>query len=194
MEEYLGVIKLFAGNFVPKYYLPCDGRLLAISQNTALFSLLGTIYGGDGVTTFALPDLRGRVPLGPGQGPGLTNRNLGERSGTENNTLTVPNIPPHTHPSAMTNVSVSVSASNVEATEQTPGANGATTLGASTNGGRGVPIYNAEAPNVALNTASTVTGNVTIGVTGAGIPVNNMQPYTALNYIICVAGIYPSRD
>ncbi|WP_057936177.1 phage tail protein [Algoriphagus resistens] len=194
MEEYLAVIKLFAGNFIPRGFMACDGRLLAISQNSALFSLLGTQYGGDGVTTFALPDLRGRVPLGPGQGPGLSNRTLGEMSGTENNTLLVPNIPPHNHIAGLNDAAVTVKASNVEGTEQIPGTNGATTLGASTNGGRGINIYNAEAPNVAMNTGATVTGNVTVGITGAGLPVNNMQPYTALNYIICVSGIYPSRE
>ena len=95
MEDYIGIIKLFAGNFAPRAWAFCDGQLLSINQNTALFSILGTTYGGDGRTTFGLPDLRGRVPMHAGSGPGLSPRRLGEKGGAENTTLTASNLPAH---------------------------------------------------------------------------------------------------
>src|SRR3982074_103263 len=97
MDGYIGEIRMFAGNFAPRNWATCDGQLLAIAQNTALFSILGTTYGGNGQTTFALPDLRGRGPTHAGQGPGLTNHVLGETGGAENVTLTVGQIPVHNH-------------------------------------------------------------------------------------------------
>lgn len=98
MEPILGSIMLFAGNFQVRGFWNCDGRLLSIAENSALFSILGTTYGGDGVSTFALPDLRGRIPVGQGQGPGLRSVSLGERSGSNTATLTVANMPAHNHP------------------------------------------------------------------------------------------------
>ncbi|MES2132344.1 MAG: tail fiber protein, partial [Bacteroidota bacterium] len=118
MDEYMGMIKIFAGNFAPKGWLMCNGQILSIAQNSALFSLLGTTYGGDGVSTFALPNFQSRTPIGMGQGPGLSYRSQGEVSGTENNTLLLPNIPPHNHPAAL-------SVSNADAGQ------GAATVGAS---------------------------------------------------------------
>src|SRR5262245_42833413 len=97
MDSFIGSIILFAGNFAPRGWAFCQGQILSIAQNTALFSILGTTYGGNGQTTFALPDLRGRVPIGTGQGPGLSNIDLGEQSGSENVTLLASNMPPHTH-------------------------------------------------------------------------------------------------
>src|SRR5438045_6226416 len=97
MDGVLAYVTLFAGNFAPRAWALCNGQILAISQNTALFSLLGTTYGGNGQTTFALPDLRGRVPLHPGQGPGLAPRSLGETAGTENVTLSTNQMPQHAH-------------------------------------------------------------------------------------------------
>src|SRR6187551_576055 len=102
MESFIASIILFAGNFAPRGWAFCQGQILSIAQNTALFSILGTTFGGNGQTTFALPDLRGRVPMHWGQGPGLTNRTLGEIGGTENVTLTVNNLPSHTHVSTLT--------------------------------------------------------------------------------------------
>src|SRR5947209_8060302 len=96
-QPFLGMIILFCGNFAPRGYALCNGQLLAIAQNTALFSLLGTYFGGNGQTTFALPDLRGRVPVGTGQGPGLSNHDLGQLSGSEHVTLTTDQMPSHTH-------------------------------------------------------------------------------------------------
>lgn len=100
-EPYIAQISLFGGNFAPRGWAFCDGQILSIAQNTALFSLVGTTYGGNGQTTFALPDLRGRVPMHPGQGPGLSNRDLGETGGRETVTLVLNEIPAHTHPIAL---------------------------------------------------------------------------------------------
>ncbi|MDN3671082.1 tail fiber protein [Echinicola jeungdonensis] len=193
MEEFIGVIKLFAGNFAPRGWAFCEGQLMSISQNTALFSILGTTYGGDGRTTFALPDLRGRVPIGPGRGPGLSDYREGAKGGSETNTLTILNMPAHNHAAVVNEFRANIMASNQEGTEETPGTNGAATLAASTNGGRGIDIYNSDAPNVALNTGTDGSANVTIGNTGGSQPINNVQPYTAINYIICMQGIFPPR-
>ncbi|MBN7803545.1 phage tail protein [Algoriphagus aestuariicola] len=195
MEPFLGQIMMVGFDFAPRGWALCNGQLLSIAQNTALFSLLGTTYGGDGRTTFALPDLRGRCAVGMGQGPGLTLRNQGEMAGSENTTLTVANIPAHTHPAQVSNIQVQMMASNEAGTEETPGNNNATTLAASTNQGRGVDIYNSSTPNVALNTGnSPASGSVTVGMTGGNIPVNNMQPFLGVNYIIALQGIFPSRQ
>ncbi|MFC4872779.1 phage tail protein [Negadavirga shengliensis] len=187
MDEFIGVIKLFAGNFAPRGWMFCQGQLLPISQNQALFAILGTTYGGNGTTTFALPDLRGRVPIGTGVGPGLPDYREGQMGGSAANTLTVNNLPPHNH-----SVSPEVKASSKNATEQVPGTNGANTLAAPLASGRPAQAYNNEAPDVALNTTggmAEVTGN-----TGGGTPVNNMPPYLGLNYIICLQGIFPPRE
>jgi len=182
-EAFLGEIRMFAGNFPPRGWAFCQGQILQINQNTALFSILGTTYGGNGTTTFALPDLQGRVPMGPGLGPGLTPRTLGESGGQEMITLSQSNLPAHTH--SLPGVQVSTET----ATEQVAGTNGANTLAAPTVAGRSVQAYNNATPGAALNGAGTSSGS-----TGSGIPVNNMQPYTAINFIICLQGIYPSRD
>src|SRR5262249_41768302 len=126
MDPLLGMIFLFAGNFAPTGYLLCSGQLLAISQNAALFSIIGTYYGGNGTTNFALPDFRGRVPISQGQGPGLSPYNMGQVGGTENTTLLLSNLPIHTHPIGA--LSVTVSASTVAATASVPSA-GTSTLG-----------------------------------------------------------------
>ena len=162
----------------------CNGQLISISSNAALFSILGTTYGGDGVSTFALPNLQSRVPIGMGQGPGLSSYTQGQIGGTENNTILLGNMPPHNH-QAVLNVSngdSTIGAATAGASIATPGAlNGrsfAPTLG-----------FNTTTPATALNNASVV-----VGVTGSGLPVNNIQPYVAMNYIICVYGIFPSRS
>jgi len=186
MDEYLGIIKIFAGSFAPRGWAFCNGQLISIAQNSALFSLLGTTYGGDGIQTFALPDLRGRVPVHAGQGPGLSNYVLGERTGTENNTLTIANMPTHSHPVAAT---MSVSNENASQSAATSGASIATP---------GVPEgrdfnatfgFSTGAPNTPINGL-----NVNVGLSGGSQPINNVQPCLAINYIICIQGIYPSRD
>lgn len=172
MEPFIGQIIMFAGNFAPRGWAFCEGQLLAISQNTALFSILGTLYGGDGRTTFALPDLRGRVPLHPGNGPGLTPRSLGQRSGTETNTLNTAQIPPHNH-------SASIPAKE-EANAEVPNNN--------VIAGAGFDGFGAT-PDSGVTMSPFNTSN-----TGGGLPVNNMQPFLSVNFIIALTGIYPSRS
>ncbi len=168
---YLGNIMLFAGNFAPAGWVFCNGQLLSIANDTALFSLLGTTYGGDGVNTFAVPDFRSRVPVHQGQGPGLSNYVIGQQSGTETVTLINSQMPIHTHP-------VAVSSSN--ATTGTPSAS--VTLGVAA-----AEIYIADTPDGSMNPLS-------IGLTGGSQPHDNIQPYLALNYVIATQGIFPSRN
>ena len=170
-EPYLGEIRLFAGNFAPRGWAFCHGQLLAISQNDALFSILGTIYGGDGRTTFALPDLRGRVPLQHGQGPGLTNFPIGAKGGTQTNTLIVGQLPSHNH-----EVKIGVNTSLGDQSDPTG-------VLASHSGGF--------AEN--FSGFKSLEGT-SILAQGGNQPVNNIQPYISLNYIICLQGVYPSRN
>jgi microcystin-dependent protein len=172
----LGEIRLFAGNFAPRNWTFCQGQILSISSNTALFSILGTTYGGNGTTTFALPDLRGRAPIGPGQGPGLSTYVLGQTSGVETVTLLQSQMPLHTH-----TLTPSPNASSRFADVSSPaGAVPATSPEA--------PLYSSEAPDV------TTAGGANIAVAGGSQPHENRSPSLVLNYIICTAGIYPSRN
>lgn len=183
-EEYIGTIKLFAGDFAPKGYMYCAGQLLPISGNEALFSIIGANYGGDGRVNFALPDLRGRIPVGQGQISGTHIFRLGTRAGTEETTLTISNLPPHNH---ITQLSVS----SENATDSIPVAGASIAVPGTSQGRDFTPTlgFNTVAPNVNLNDNSVITG-----LAGAGMPINNMQPYLTLNYIICVYGIYPTRN
>lgn len=178
MDPFLGQIIMFGGDFEPRGWAFCNGQLLAISDNTALFSLLGTIYGGDGRTTFALPDLRGRVAIHPGSGPGLTPKRPGQTGGTETNTLNVDEMPAHSH---------SATASCVAA----PG-NASTAPGNlwSNDAGNQSAMYSSETSNAETMAADAIT----LGNAGANAPVPNMQPYQAVNYIIAKQGSYPSRS
>jgi microcystin-dependent protein len=176
MEGTIAEIRMFAGNFNPRGWMYCDGSIQSIAQNTALFSLLGTTYGGNGQTTFALPDLRGRVPVGTGQGPGLPSITLGEMAGTPNHTLSIGELPAHNHTATMPAATTSTTA-----TPSSSLATGPATQGAATWKNFGNPVANLAAPPV-------------ISVTGGSQPHNNMQPYLGMNYIICVEGIYPSRN
>ena len=191
MEPFLSLIVLWAPNFAPRGWAFCNGAILSIAQNTALFSLLGTTYGGNGQTTFALPDFRGRVPVGVGQGPGLSNYDLGQVGGSENTTLTINQMPSHTHGLALT---VTISASNAGATSNVATVSGTNTLGALADPSTGNPIlgYNNQPPNVALNTGAVIGG--TIQPAGGSQPFSLMQPYLAINYIIALEGIFPSRS
>ena len=192
MQGVIGEIRGFGGNFAPRTWAFCQGQLVSIAQNTALFSILGTTYGGDGRNTFALPDLRGRIPLSEGTGPGLSPRPLGQRSGTEDVTLNVLQIPSHTHISDTSNLTVSLAASTTAATDQTPVSGYA--LGApATDLGDRVNLYVNATPTTAL-AGGVVGGSVTIGNTGGSQEHNNMMPYLTINWIICQEGIYPSRS
>lgn len=170
-EPFVGEIRMFAGNFAPRAWAFCDGQLLAVSQNDALFSLLGTIYGGDGRTTFGLPDVRGRVPLHHGTGPGLSQRRLGSKGGLENETLTVNQLASHSH---------DFNANTVLATEQVP----ADKVVAQ---GSGVNFYRTE--NQTESMASSMIGHA-----GGSRSHSNMMPTLCINFIIALFGIYPSRQ
>ncbi|GAB1309574.1 tail fiber protein [Urechidicola sp. KH5] len=171
-EPLLGEIKMFAGNFAPRGWALCNGQLLPISQYSALFSILGTTYGGDGRTTFALPDLRGRAPIHSGTGPGLMTKTLGQKGGQENVMLTIANLPSHTH---------DVRAVAEEGDSSLPKGK---LLGSTQTGN---DAYSNYSPNATMNKAM-------ISNTGGGQQVNNMQPYLTVNYIIALQGIYPSRN
>lgn len=173
MEGYLAQILFFAGNFAPRGWAFCQGQILSIAQNTALFSLLGTTYGGNGQTTFALPDFRGRIAVGTGQGPGLSGINLGEMAGTETTTLNITQIPAHTH---------TLSASTAAGDASVP------TNALLANTGALDKEYKAA---TASDTPMHATG---IGMTGGSQPFSIRNPYLGMNFIICMEGIYPSRN
>ena len=176
-QAYLGAIFLFAGNFNPRGFMLCQGQLLSIAQNTALFSILGTTYGGNGQTTFALPDLRGRVPVGQGAGPGLTPVQLGEVQGQQNVTILTSNMPAHNH---------LVNTSSQPAAAAAPGNSYLANSGNAQSGG--VPVYISNvAPDSTLNPQS-------VSVVGNSVPINVLNPSVGLNYIIAVQGIFPSRN
>jgi|SRR5271167_1144446 len=175
-EPFLGEIRIFGGNFAPNGWALCDGSLLPISQNTALFSILGTTYGGDGVRTFALPDLRGRVGVSFGQGPGLSSYQQGQVGGAESDTLTTAQMPSHSH---------SVGASETPSTNDPKGAVPAKSVGPQI--GSGAHVYGAAPDGTAMNSAM-------VGPTGGGQPVSILQPYLVINYIIALQGIFPSRN
>jgi len=171
-EPFVGEIKMFAGNFAPRGYAFCDGQLLAVSQNDALFSLFGTIYGGDGRTTFGLPDLRGRIPLHQGQGPGLSPRRLGSKGGAEKETLTLNQTPSHNHPlQATTTEADSLQLSNRILAQNPPGDN----------------FYTNDSSNVVSLMPGTVTNS------GGSQSHNNMMPTLCIHFIVALVGIYPSR-
>jgi len=169
-EPFLGEIRIFGGNFAPVGWALCDGSLLPIAQNTALFSILGTTYGGDGVRTFALPDLRGRVAVSFGQGPGLSPYQQGQAGGAESSTLTTAQMPSHTH---------SVGASQTPTTADPKGA---------------VPAKTADPRVYSAAPDGTTMNGAMIGATGGGQPVSILQPYLVINYIIALQGIFPSRS
>ena len=170
-EPFLGEIIMFGGNFAPRGWAFCSGQLLSIAQNTALFSILGTTYGGNGQTTFALPDLRGRVPIHPGSGPGLSPYSLGEQGGVENVTLLITQMPAHGH--------VATSNASTAAANDT------------------LPTGNFLASDNQYQTASNTQMNanaVTIAPSGGSQPHANIQPFTCVNFIIALEGIFPSRN
>ena len=178
-SPFIAEIVMFGGNFNPRGWALCDGQLLNISSHTALFSLLGTTYGGDGRTTFALPDLRGRVPVHPGSGPGLSPRRLGEKGGSETNTLSVNQLPSHFHAAGGLKMQGNTNGSSTEDPSD------ASLCEADSN------VYNGNAPDAPM-AANTVVGDT--AATGGGQSVNNMQPFLGINFIIALTGVFPSRN
>ena len=170
-DPFIGQLALVPYNFAPKGWALCNGQILPINQNQALFALLGTTYGGDGVSTFGLPDLRGRVPISSGQGLGLSNYDLGEKGGSETHTLTINEMPAHTH---------LLSADSAVATTDKPG--GAFPA----RNAAGVPQYGP--------TASTLLSASGVDPAGGGAPHDIRQPYLTLNWIIALQGVFPSRN
>jgi len=175
MDPFVAEIRIFPFNFAPKGWAFCDGQLMPISQNTALFSLLGTTYGGDGKSTFALPNMQGNVAMHPGQGPGLSLHDLGEMSGSESVTLLESEIPAHAHAvgRALNDAGNSISPAN--------------SVWAQSAAGRGA---------AALYIDGAPTGQVKIdslAAAGGGLPHNNMQPYLTLNFCIALQGVFPQR-
>jgi microcystin-dependent protein len=191
MDEYLAIIKMFAGNFAPRTFMFCQGQILSIAQNTALFSLLGTTFGGNGTTTFALPDFRGRVPVGVGQGPGLPSIDLGQMAGAPTHTLITTEMPAHNHTAVVSATTMAVS--NKEADSHTAAADASKVLAAPVdNAGLTSLGYVTDAsPASRLNVAATTAS---IGIAGASQPHNNMQPYLGINFLITTEGLYPSRN
>jgi len=193
-EAFLGEIRMFGFNFAPRAWAMCNGQLLPISQNTALFSLLGTTYGGDGRSTFQLPELRGRAPIHQGQGPGLSSYPLGRRGGTETVTLTQNQMPSHTHVANASDFTVTFPASTSEATTNTPGPT--VKLGKAAAQERTDPspnIYTTGAADTELG-QFPASGTLTNDNTGGSQAHENRMPYLVLNYCICLQGIFPSRN
>jgi microcystin-dependent protein len=169
---FVGEIKNFGFNFAPRGFALCQGQLLPISQNTALFSILGTTYGGNGTSNFALPDLRGRVPVSAGQGLGLSNYLLGESTGTENVSLISSQMPAHGHNAGCFNGD-----------------------GDSYTGGNAIPAKDtAGGNNVYSSPSGSLMNGGAVTVTGGGLPHNNLQPYLVVNYCIALQGIFPARN
>ena len=176
-DPFIGEIKIVAFNFPPRNWADCNGQLLPIAQNSALFSLVGTLYGGDGRTTFALPDLRSRVPIHLGQGPGLSNRNQGSSSGQEAVTLTAAQMPVHNHP---TNVAVATTSA----------------VGNQTVPDGHLPARANDGESNYSDTAATgsLATDVTAGNAGGSLPHDNMPPFLTVRFVIALFGIFPSRN
>lgn len=181
MEPYIGQIMLFAGNFAPVGWASCNGQLLPISSNEALYTLLGTTYGGNGNTTFGLPDLRERIPTHSGKGAGLTNVVLGTPYGIAENRLTIPQIAMHTH-ATTGSVTISASSGNDEDSDSP--------IGSYLRATPGVSTYSSSADTKMGNCSLTLT----VGTAGTGIDtVPNEQPTMAMNYCIATLGVFPSQ-
>ncbi len=197
-EPFIGQITAFGFNFAPRSWAFCGGQIISIAQNSALFALLGTNYGGDGRSTFALPDLRGRMPVSFGQGPGLSNRPIGQRGGRELEMLQNANLPSHSHTATFTpaTTSVNVMASTTTATKGTPEAGDYIAAGSA--GGRGNNIYvagSAAGTTVALGGVTFAEGGqVTVNPDGGNQAFPVMNPFLAISFCIALEGMFPSRS
>lgn len=178
MEGVIGYVTMFAGNFAPRNWALCQGQILSIASNTALFSILGTTYGGNGTTTFGLPDLRGRAVVSAGQGPGLSFYSLGQVGGTESVTLNTTQMAQHVHPTSVTITPAAATNASVSTPQNGVYANSTENLYNST-GDTSMQQYN---------------GTLTTGITGTNQPFSIVNPLLALYYIICLQGVYPARN
>ncbi|MEM8980603.1 MAG: tail fiber protein [Pseudomonadota bacterium] len=174
MDPLLGQIIMFGGNFAPRGWALCDGQLLSVTSYSALFSILGTTYGGDGRTTFALPDLRGRAPIHAGQGPGLSDHRPGQKGGNETTTLTPANLPPHKH-----DVTVVVEAAPANLANPT---------------GNMFAAFTGFVADTAATEVNMSPKTIAESSVGTSTPFSNEMPYLAMNYIIALEGTYPSRS
>ena len=180
-EPFIGEIKIFGFDFAPRSYATCQGQILSIAQNTALFSLLGTTYGGNGQTTFALPDLRGRMPIGQGTGPGLPSYTMGELSGSTTATLLTSNMPIHNHDATGINVRIPVTSTSEDSS--------------ATNNYIGNAVSDTFGPNASpTNSLGSPVVSGTTAPAGGSQPFSLLNPYLAINYSIALQGIYPSRN
>lgn len=178
-DAYIAQILIFAGNFAPRAWAFCEGQTMPIASNTALFSLVGTTYGGDGRTTLGVPDMRGRAAIHAGRGPGLSERRLGAKGGSETNMLTVNQLASHNH---QTTTTVAVNGNNGDVS-------GPVSAFLSKETDRN---YSGNAPDRTM-ASGAVTATVE-NSTGGGTGANNLQPYLSMYYIICIQGVYPSRS
>jgi microcystin-dependent protein len=182
MEPFIGQIAIFGFNFTPPGWAQCNGQLLSIFENSALFALIGTTYGGDGQTTFALPDLRGRRPIHQGQRPGGATYVIGQAGGSETTAITSSRLPSHTHPAA---VAMTIPAAGAIGTSRNPVGN----VFAASSGGEGYA-----APSKANGTSAPVTVQATVGSTGGNQSVPVINPFQIFNYCIAIDGIFPSQS
>lgn len=201
-EPFMGTVMIWAPNFAPRGWAFCQGQLLSISTNSALFSLLGVVYGGNGQTTFGLPNLAGRVPVGQGQSPGTSSYTLGQTAGTENVTLTTAQMPMHNHGATFTQTggNASFQASKLPAGSATPAPNSMLAQSVESGVGGSVEIYG-PAPtdpsnlvNLSGVSVSGITGTVAVAPNGSSLPFSIVQPYQVLNYVIALEGVFPSRN
>ena len=179
MDGTLAEIRMFAGNFAPRGWMLCNGQLLPISQWTAVFALVGTIYGGNGQTTFGVPDFRGRLAIGTGSGPGLPAMTVGEMAGTPTTTLTTNNLPAHNH---QVTGNINISANNDTQNSTDPTGRRLAAAAAYTN--QAAELVNMQPLGINLPTT----------IAGSNQPFSIEQPYTGMNFIFCVEGVFPSRD
>ena len=186
IDPYLANVTIFAGNFAPRSWMFCQGQLLSIAEYSALYALLGTTYGGDGQNTFALPDMRSRVVVHPGQGPGLSMYYLGEMAATESTTLLSINMPAHNHSLVSYTIAKGLAASNGGGTANAPSTSNVPAQSAATN--------NYYASSVSGNPLGISVSMSTTPIAGSNQPVPIISPYLAMNYIIAVEGIFPSRN
>ena len=204
MDDYMGMVRMFAGSFAPRTFMSCNGQILSVSSNTALFSLLGTTYGGNGSSTFGLPNLAGRSVVGTGASP-FGQYVLGQFSGNTQVTLLATNMPMHNHVATFAGSSVtipapSVSVSSAVGTSAAPSASANTLAQMVVPRTAGIALYNNATPDTTLNVGAgtgssiTPTGTVTVGIAGGSQPTNITNPYLALTMVIVVNGLYPSRN